>query len=136
MTNEDKFIGFEFNQNEYEAEAREKWGNKTVDKANNRINSWSKEEKALKEEEMNDIFRAFAANRNESPDSEIAQSIVQRWYTYLNSNIDCEYSLEAFGSIGDMYVSDERFTKNINKFGEGTAQFASKAIASYVKMNQ
>ena len=26
MTNEDKFIGFEFNQNEYEAEAREKWG--------------------------------------------------------------------------------------------------------------
>ncbi|MEB7782570.1 MerR family transcriptional regulator [Mammaliicoccus sciuri] len=136
MTNEDKFIGFEFNQNEYEAEAREKWGNKTVDKANNRINSWSKEEKALKEEEMNDIFRAFAANRNESPDSEIAQSFVQRWYTYLNSNIDCEYSLEAFGSIGDMYVSDERFTKNINKFGEGTAQFASKAIASYVKMNQ
>jgi len=35
-----------------------------------------------------------------------------------------------------MYVSDERFTKNINKFDEGTAQFASKAIASYVKMNQ
>ncbi|MCD8799919.1 MerR family transcriptional regulator [Mammaliicoccus sciuri] len=136
MTNEDKFIGFEFNQNEYEAEAREKWGNKTVDKANNRINSWSKEEKVSKEEEMNDIFRAFAENRNESPDSEIAQSIVQRWYTYLISNIDCEYSLEAFGSIGDMYVSDERFTKNINKFGDGTAQFASKAIASYVKMNQ
>ena len=30
-----------------------------------------------------------------------------------------------------MYVADERFEKNINKYGEGTAEFASKAIAIF-----
>ena len=30
-----------------------------------------------------------------------------------------------------MYVADERFTKNIDKFGAGTAQFMSDAIAVY-----
>lgn len=133
MTNEEKFIGFDFNKNEYEQEAREKWGDETVEKANSRINSWTTEEKKSKEEEMNDIFRKFAANREKLPDSEIAQSIVQRWYDYLNSNSGCEYSLEVFDSIGNMYVTDERFTKNIDKFGEGTAQFASNAIKVYVK---
>lgn len=30
-----------------------------------------------------------------------------------------------------MYIADERFTKNINKFGEGTAEFMSEAIKNY-----
>jgi hypothetical protein len=34
-----------------------------------------------------------------------------------------------------MYVADERFKKNIDKYGEGTAEFVSKAIAIYCKRN-
>jgi hypothetical protein len=30
-----------------------------------------------------------------------------------------------------MYVADERFKKNIDKCGEGTAEFASEAIAVF-----
>jgi hypothetical protein len=30
-----------------------------------------------------------------------------------------------------MYVADERFKKNIDKYGDGTAEFASKAIAVF-----
>jgi hypothetical protein len=30
-----------------------------------------------------------------------------------------------------MYVADERFKKNIDKYGEGTAEFASEAIAVF-----
>ena len=33
-----------------------------------------------------------------------------------------------------MYVADERFKKNIDKYGEGTAEFASEAIAKYVNV--
>ena len=29
------------------------------------------------------------------------------------------------------YACDERFKKNIDKYGEGTAEFASKAIGMY-----
>ncbi|MGO1759192.1 MerR family transcriptional regulator [Mammaliicoccus vitulinus] len=132
MTKEEKFIGFDFNKNEYEAEAREKWGGKTVEHANKRIHNLSETEKKSKEEEMNEIFRAFAEYRETSPESEAAQSIVQKWYDYLNANIDYEYTLEVFDGIGEMYVSDERFAKNIDKFGKGTAQFASEAIKAYV----
>ena len=33
-----------------------------------------------------------------------------------------------FAGLGKMYVAGERFKKNIDKYGEGTAEFASKAI--------
>ena len=32
-----------------------------------------------------------------------------------------------------MYVADERFRKNIDKYGEGAAELASDAIAAYTK---
>ena len=35
--------------------------------------------------------------------------------------------------LGEMYVADERFQKNIDKYGEGTAEFAAGAIAAYIK---
>lgn len=136
MTKEEKFIGFDFNNKEYEEEARETWGDETIDKANKHINNWSEEEKASKEEEMNQIFRNFAKYRDQSPESEVAQSIVQKWYDYLNSNINYNYSLEIFQGLADMYGADERFTKNIDKFGNGTAQFMSKAIKAYVSKHQ
>ena len=33
--------------------------------------------------------------------------------------------------LGEMYVADERFKKNIDKYGVGTAEFASEAIAGF-----
>ena len=35
--------------------------------------------------------------------------------------------------LGQMYVADERFKKNIDKYGEGTAEFAAEAIAVYCR---
>jgi hypothetical protein len=32
-----------------------------------------------------------------------------------------------------MYVADERFKKNIDKYGDGTAEFASVAIEHYAQ---
>ncbi|WP_323702422.1 MerR family transcriptional regulator [Mammaliicoccus sp. Dog046] len=133
MTNEEKFKGFNFNDDQYQTEARSKWGEQTVEKANEQINQWSNDKKSAKEEEMNDIFRSFAEIRTESAHSEKAQLLVQRWYNYLNSNINYNYTLEIFNSLGEMYTADERFTKNIDQFGEGTAEFISKAISIYVK---
>ena len=34
-----------------------------------------------------------------------------------------------------MYVADERFTKNIDKFGEGLAQFMCDAMEVYANRN-
>lgn len=41
------------------------------------------------------------------------------------------YSLAAFKGLGEMYVADERFTQNIDQFGEGLAVFMRDAMSIY-----
>ena len=47
-----------------------------------------------------------------------------------------EYSLAAFKSLGDMYVEDERFTKNIDEFGDGLSEFMQSAMNEYYEQNK
>ena len=39
---------------------------------------------------------------------------------------------EILEGLGQMYTGDERFKKNIDKYGEGTADFMSRAIQAYL----
>lgn len=130
MTNKEKFEGFDFSQNPYEQEARERWGNEAVDKANKTATNMTRE----KQEEYNAIYRKLAALRNDSPESEQAQKAIKEWYDYLQNF--GHYSLDAFKGLGQMYVDDERFTKNIDQFGEGLAEFMRNAMAVYADRNK
>ena len=38
--------------------------------------------------------------------------------------------------LGKMYTADERFKNNVDKYGEGTAEFASQVIVLFCKNNQ
>ena len=40
---------------------------------------------------------------------------------------------EILAGLGKMYVADERFKKNIDKYGEGTAEFAAEGIRIHVE---
>ena len=40
---------------------------------------------------------------------------------------------DILAGLGQMYACDERFKNNIDKCGEGTAEFVSKAIEVYCK---
>lgn len=130
MTNKEKFEGFDFSQNPYEQEARERWGNEAVDKANKTAANMTRE----KQEEYNAIYRKLAALRNDSPESEQAQKAIKEWYDYLQNF--GQYSLDAFKGLGQMYVDDERFTKNIDQFGEGLAKFMRDVMAVYADRNK
>ncbi|TYP57806.1 TipAS antibiotic-recognition protein [Thermosediminibacter litoriperuensis] len=134
MTNKEKFEGFDFSRNPYEQEARELWGDEAVDKANAKIGSISKEQEAVAKA-MNSIYKKLAALRHGSPESEEAQAAIKEWYDFLNNNFGC-YSLEAFKGLGQMYVEDERFTKNIEQFGEGLAKFMRDAMAVFADKNK
>lgn len=125
MTNEEKFSGFDFGDNPYEQEARDRWGNEAVDKANKNVESFRKEAK----EDMNRIYFKLAELRYTDPASAKAQETIGEWFTYLNKIGN--YSLEAFAGLGEMYVADERFMKNIDKFGEGLAEFMRDAMKVY-----
>ncbi|MDS9472058.1 MerR family transcriptional regulator [Sporosarcina pasteurii] len=127
MSNEEKFKGFDFNSNPYEQEARARWGDKAVDKAN----QFTKEQGDALGEEMNRIYFMLAKLRHESPESEEAQKAIGEWYDFLNKMGN--YSPEAFAGLGQVYVDDERFTKNIDQFGEGLAVFMRDAMAVYAQ---
>ncbi|CQR48428.1 HTH-type transcriptional activator mta [Paraliobacillus sp. PM-2] len=128
MTNEEKFKGFSFtNVNLYEKEAKDKWGNQTVDEVNKRIKG-SEEELTTR---MNQIYADLATIRHTSPASEEAQVQIEKWFYLLNEMGN--YSLETFAGLGEMYVADERFTKNINQFGDGLATFMRDAMNFYAK---
>ena len=85
------------------------------------------------QEEFNAIYRNLATLRHDAPDSKEAQAAIKVWYDYLQNF--GEYSLDAFKGLGQMYVADERFTKNIDKFGEGLAQFMCDAMEVYADRN-
>ena len=127
MTNEEKFQGFNFSENPYEKEARERWGDKAVDDSNEKAAQFGPE----MGEEMNRIYFKLAEIRHVDPESEEAQTAISEWYDLLNKM--GSYSLEAFAGLGQMYVDDERFTKNIDQFGEGLAVFMRDAMAFFAK---
>lgn len=130
MSNQEKFEGFDFSHNPYEQEARKKWGDKAVDEANENAKNMT----ASDQEKFNEIYRNLASLRHLSPHSKEAQEGIHEWYQFLNKIGN--YSLEAFKGLGQMYVDDERFTKNIDQFGDGLAAFMRDAMAVYADIQK
>ncbi|ASB91213.1 MerR family transcriptional regulator [Bacillus sonorensis] len=136
MTNEEKFAGFDFSQNPYEEEARERWGDEAIDKTKAHYAAMSEDERKAVEQQFNNIYRKIAALRKGEPDSDEAQAAIQEWYDFLNQNSGHHFSLEAFKCIGQMYVDDERFTKNIDQYGTGLAKFMCDAMTVFADRNK
>ena len=78
------------------------------------------------------IFAEFAVCKDSgaSADSDEAQALVAKLQAHITENY---YTCtdEILSGLGQMYVADERFKKNIDKYGEGTAEFAADAIEIY-----
>ena len=78
------------------------------------------------------IFAEFAACKDSgaSADSAEAQVLVAKLQSHITANYyTC--TNEILADLGKMYIADERFKKNIDKYGDGTAEFASKAITAF-----
>ncbi|MBF2673170.1 MerR family transcriptional regulator [Listeria seeligeri] len=135
MTNEEKFTGFDFSTNPYEEEAKKLWGDETVEQANTNISKMTNTEKLTIKESFEAEFRSLAAIRTLHPASDEAQLRMDHFFHYLNDNHGNIYSLEAFRGLGEMYVADERFTKNIDQFGDGLALFLKEAMKVYAEKN-
>jgi len=128
---------FEAQREIYAKEAKEKWGSTDAYKES------AEKTKGYSKEKWNDItagmtalMSEFAECRNDgfAPDSAEAQSLVKKWQNYITDNYyTC--TKEILAGLGAMYVSDERFSANIDKQGEGTAEFMSKAIEFYCSGN-
>ena len=117
----------------YETEARSRWGNTdTYREHEEKTKNYTKEKWAEANDGLMAIFAEFAACRDSgvSADSAEAQVLVAKLQAHITANY---YTCtdEILAGLGKMYVADERFKKNIDKYGEETAEFAAGAIAMY-----
>lgn len=118
MTNEDKFQGFtqEVHQ-QYQEEAEMLYG---------------QQQGVVDLTELNQVFKKMFLLKTEgyASDSAEVQQVVAILFKLVNQAFNC--SLEIFSQIGEMYVNDERFKNNINKFGVGVAEYTNEAIQVFV----
>ena len=125
---------YETARKQYEVEAKQRWGETDAYKEHaEKTAKYTKD----KWQDVNDglmvIFTKFAEymNNGHTADSDETQALVKELQNYITENYyTCTKNILA--GLGQMYVADERFKTNIDKNGDGTAEFVSKAIENYI----
>ena len=125
---------YETARKQYEVEAKQRWGETDAYKEHEQKTANCSKDKW---QEVNDglmvIFTKFAEcmKNGNTADLDDAQALVKELQNYITENYyTC--TKEIFAGLGQMYSADERFKTNIDKNGEGTAEFVSKAIENYI----
>ena len=119
----------------YSSEARSRWGATDAYREHEqKTKNYTKEKWAEANDGMMAIFAEFATCKESgaSADSTKAQELVAKLQAHITTNY---YTCtdEILAGLGKMYVADERFKKNIDKYGEETAEFAAEGIRIYVE---
>ena len=119
----------------YDTETRSRWGGTAAYREHEqKTKNYTKEKWAEANNGLMAIFAEFAACQDSgmSADSAEAQALVTKLQAHITANY---YTCtdEILAGLGKMYVADERFKKNIDKYGEGTAEFAAEGIRIYVE---
>ncbi len=116
-------------------EVKERWGNtEAYAEFSAKTKGYSKERFADINAGLEDIFRNFAEliKSGAEPGADEAQALVKKLQVYITENY---YTCtdEILTGLGQMYLADERFKNNIDKYADCTAEFVSKAISIYTK---
>ena len=119
----------------YKNEVRERYGNTATYREHERkTRNYTKEKWAEANDGLMAIFAEFAVCKQSGAevDSNEAQALVAKLQAHITANY---YTCtdEILAGLGKMYVCDERFKKNIDKYGEGTAEFAAEGIRIHVE---
>ena len=121
----------DFDNNPYEAEARERWGERAVDASKARHSAMTTAQKQAFTEEYaalnQDLARCFdAALPADHPD---VQAAVGRHYKWICAS--WTPNAESYVGLGQMYVDDPRFTANYDKVRVGLAPYLLEGIKVY-----
>ena len=117
----------------YQTEARSRWGATDAYREHEqKTKGYTKEKWSEANDGLMAIFAEFAALKNSgaAADSAEAQMLVTKLQAHITANY---YTCtdEILVGLGQMYVADERFKKNIDKYGEGSAELVAEAIKVY-----
>ena len=121
--------------NSIKIEVRERWGTTDAYRDHEqKTKNYTKEKWTEANDGLMAIFAEFAACKQSGlgADSNEARALVAKLQAHITANY---YTCtdEILTGLGKMYVADERFKKNIDKYGEGTAEFAAEGIRIYIE---
>ena len=114
----------------YEQEVKEKWGKTDAYREHKeKTKNYSKQKWDDLAQGMDHIMAEFAVcmKNGEEPGSHKARSLAEKLQNHITENY-YYCTNEILAGLGQMYVVDERFKVNIDKYAEGTAEFICKAI--------
>ena len=122
-------------QEKYKGETEKRYGNSNAYKeSQEKTSKYSKNDWNNIMEDANSIYERLAKLMDKDPADEKVQELIQEWRNHITNNFyNC--TVEIFRGLSLMYVCDERFTKNIDKYGDGLAQFMSDAMNIYCDNN-
>ena len=114
----------------YETEVRSRWGATDAYREHEqKTKNYTKEKWAEANDGMMAIFAEFAACKESdaSADCAEAQALVAKLQAHITDNY---YTCtdEILAGLGKMYFADERFKKNINRYGTEVAAFLAECI--------
>ena len=119
---------YEALKNKYAEEVKQRWGDTAAYRESEERGTDFVKAAPL----LDAVMEGFAEldRSGMAPDSEPAKMQVEKLQRCITDNF---YTCtdEILAGLGEMYVADERFRKNIDKHGEGTAEFISACIKQY-----
>lgn len=124
-----------FQQNEadqYAEEVKQRWGStQAYAEYSQRSKKKTAEERQAEEKGFMELFGRLGALRQLPPQDPSVQKEIAALQAYITDHYyTC--TREILGGLGQMYLCDERMKRNIDQAGgEGTAEFAAKAISVY-----
>lgn len=119
----------------YKKEAQEKWGKDAVEKSENYLRQLSKQELGSLKADFERLGKKLASMVNEDPASPGVQEEVARHYAMIRqfwgTATSSDSQAEAYKGLGEMYVSDERYTTIDGNPHPEFASFMCKAMQHF-----
>lgn len=136
MMDKEKFAGFkqklvDENEAKYGQEIREKYGDDTVNKSNQKVIGMSQEQydevTKLATEVIETLHAAFKTGDPAGELSQKAADLHRQWLCYFWDS----YTKEAHAGVAQMYVDDPRFMAYYDEKQPGMAEFLRDAVHIY-----
>lgn len=112
MTTDELYKGFEKGK-AYREEASKKW-KKAVEKSENHLRQKPIADFEQLRKDFNEVWQQLSNMTHQDPTSDPVQALIAKHYAYTRAfwgtANDADNQATAYGGLGEMYVSDDRFT--------------------------
>ncbi|TYS09955.1 MerR family transcriptional regulator [Bacillus subtilis] len=135
MNKRDLFAGLSMkdigeHQQTYADEVRKLYGKEIAEETEKRTSAYSADDWRTVMAEFDSIYRRIAARMEHGPGDAEVQAAVGAFRDHIcHYHYDC--TLDIFRGLGEVYITDERFTDSINQYGDGLAAFLREAMIIY-----